>query len=286
MMIVRFCVWIVIALKKQRLKIVSSWRSSSISNVGIPISSTDVFLPVDFDALTFLQFSQRKHTVWSRQFSMKKYSASISGIKINPRSFSKHVGLPKSTEKWSDRSANRSFSEIEENCTFYWKFVSISDSDVSSLHERSNFYSSWKSNGRRRTRKKRTTRNLHEFRLLLLDKFRKTANDRQRDSAHRQHGVNFLRSLNRRKILGVFCWWKIFGFQDISTMVESLTSSSQIFASFGNQSMVDSSMMNRRNPTTMRLSVTANAKRIYDEVRGNFRFSIRPKSLFRSRRWW
>lgn len=54
--------------------------------------------------------------------------------------------------------------------------------------------------------------------------------------------------------------------QDISNMFDSPTSHSQIFAGFGHQSTVDSYGTIRRNQTTMRLSIMANAKRIYDEV--------------------
>ena len=49
-------------------------------------------------------------------------------------------------------------------------------------------------------------------------------------------------------------------------MFDSPTSSSHIVASFAHHSTNDSSGTIRRHPTSMRLSVTANAKRIYDEV--------------------
>lgn len=49
-------------------------------------------------------------------------------------------------------------------------------------------------------------------------------------------------------------------------MFDSPTSHSQIFAGFGHQSSVDSYGTIRRNHTSMRLSIMANAKRIYDEV--------------------
>ena len=50
-------------------------------------------------------------------------------------------------------------------------------------------------------------------------------------------------------------------------MVDSPTSHSQIFAGFGHQSAADSFGTIRRHPTGTRLSVMANAKRVYDEVR-------------------
>ncbi len=50
-------------------------------------------------------------------------------------------------------------------------------------------------------------------------------------------------------------------------MVDSLTSYSQIFAGFSNQSTTDSCGTIRRSQNGMRLSVMANAKRIYDEVK-------------------
>jgi len=53
---------------------------------------------------------------------------------------------------------------------------------------------------------------------------------------------------------------------DISNMFDSPTSSSHIVASFAHHSANDSSGTIRRHPTSMRLSVTANAKRIYDEA--------------------
>jgi hypothetical protein len=49
-------------------------------------------------------------------------------------------------------------------------------------------------------------------------------------------------------------------------MFDSPTSHSQIFAGFGHQPTVDSHGTIRRNQTGMRLSIMANAKRIYDEV--------------------
>lgn len=54
--------------------------------------------------------------------------------------------------------------------------------------------------------------------------------------------------------------------KDISNMFDSPTSHSQIFAGFGHQSSIDSYGTIRRNQTSMRLSIMANAKRIYDEV--------------------
>ncbi|CAF0905105.1 unnamed protein product [Adineta ricciae] len=53
---------------------------------------------------------------------------------------------------------------------------------------------------------------------------------------------------------------------DISNMFDSPTSHSQIFAGFGHQSSTDSYGTIRRHQTGMRLSVAANAKRIYDEA--------------------
>jgi hypothetical protein len=50
-------------------------------------------------------------------------------------------------------------------------------------------------------------------------------------------------------------------------MVDSSTSHSQIFAGFGHQSSTDSFGTIRRHPTGARLSIMANAKRIYDEVK-------------------
>ena len=50
-------------------------------------------------------------------------------------------------------------------------------------------------------------------------------------------------------------------------MFDCPTSHSQIFAGFGHQSATDSYGTIRRNQTGMRLSIMANAKRIYDEVR-------------------
>lgn len=50
-------------------------------------------------------------------------------------------------------------------------------------------------------------------------------------------------------------------------MFDSPTSSSHIVASFAHHSANESSGTIRRHPTSMRLSVTANAKRIYDEVK-------------------
>jgi len=59
----------------------------------------------------------------------------------------------------------------------------------------------------------------------------------------------------------------MFILQDISNMFDSPTSHSQIFAGFGHQSTTDSYLTIRRHQTNMRLSTTANAKRIYDEVK-------------------
>ena len=53
----------------------------------------------------------------------------------------------------------------------------------------------------------------------------------------------------------------------MSNMFDSPTSHSQIFAGFGHQSTTDSFGTIRRHQTGMRLSVMANAKRIYDEVK-------------------
>jgi hypothetical protein len=49
-------------------------------------------------------------------------------------------------------------------------------------------------------------------------------------------------------------------------MFDCPTSSSQIFAGFGHQSAAEAFATIRRNQTGLRLSVMANAKRIYDEV--------------------
>jgi hypothetical protein len=49
-------------------------------------------------------------------------------------------------------------------------------------------------------------------------------------------------------------------------MVDSPISHSQIFAGFGHQSTTDSFGTIRRHQTGTRLSVMANAKRVYDEV--------------------
>ena len=49
-------------------------------------------------------------------------------------------------------------------------------------------------------------------------------------------------------------------------MFDSPTSHSQIFAGFGHQSNTDSHGTIRRHQTSTRLSVMANAKRVYDEV--------------------
>lgn len=51
-------------------------------------------------------------------------------------------------------------------------------------------------------------------------------------------------------------------------MLDSPTSHSQVFAGFGHHSNgTDAFGTIRRNQTTMRLSNTVNAKRIYDEVK-------------------
>lgn len=50
-------------------------------------------------------------------------------------------------------------------------------------------------------------------------------------------------------------------------MFDSPTSHSQVFAGFGHQSSADSFVTMKRHQTGTRLSVTANAKRIYDEVK-------------------
>ncbi len=50
-------------------------------------------------------------------------------------------------------------------------------------------------------------------------------------------------------------------------MVDSPISHSQIFAGFGHQSATDSFGTIRRHQTGTRLSVMANAKRVYDEVK-------------------
>ncbi len=49
-------------------------------------------------------------------------------------------------------------------------------------------------------------------------------------------------------------------------MFDSATSHSQVFAGFGHQSLTDSFGTIRRHQTGARLSIMANAKRIYDEV--------------------
>lgn len=49
-------------------------------------------------------------------------------------------------------------------------------------------------------------------------------------------------------------------------MLESPTAHAQVFAGFGHQSSIDASSTIRRQQTSTRLSVMANAKRIYDEV--------------------
>ncbi|CAF3890446.1 unnamed protein product [Adineta steineri] len=53
---------------------------------------------------------------------------------------------------------------------------------------------------------------------------------------------------------------------DISNMFDSPTSHSQIFAGFGHQPTTDSFATIRKHQTGMRLSIVANAKRIYDEA--------------------
>ncbi|CAF0969762.1 unnamed protein product [Adineta steineri] len=53
---------------------------------------------------------------------------------------------------------------------------------------------------------------------------------------------------------------------DISNMFDSPTSHTQVFAGFGHQSSTDSSNTIRRYQTGNRLSVMANAKRVYDEA--------------------
>ncbi|CAF4988147.1 unnamed protein product, partial [Rotaria sp. Silwood1] len=53
---------------------------------------------------------------------------------------------------------------------------------------------------------------------------------------------------------------------NISNMFDSPTSHSQIFAGFGHQSTTDTCGTMRRNQSGVRLSVMANAKRIYDEA--------------------
>jgi hypothetical protein len=50
-------------------------------------------------------------------------------------------------------------------------------------------------------------------------------------------------------------------------MFDSPTSHSQIFAGFGHQSIGDGYGTIRRHQNGMRLSIMANAKRIYDEVK-------------------
>ncbi len=50
-------------------------------------------------------------------------------------------------------------------------------------------------------------------------------------------------------------------------MSESVTSHSQIFSGFGHQSTGESHGTIRRHQTGTRLSVMANAKRVYDEVK-------------------
>ena len=50
-------------------------------------------------------------------------------------------------------------------------------------------------------------------------------------------------------------------------MVDSPTSHSQIFAGFGHQSTTDSFGTLRRHQTGSRLTIMANAKRVYDEVK-------------------
>lgn len=50
-------------------------------------------------------------------------------------------------------------------------------------------------------------------------------------------------------------------------MVDSATSHSHIFSGFGHQSVTDSFGTIRRHPPGARLSVMANAKRVYDEVK-------------------
>ncbi|CAF4253997.1 unnamed protein product, partial [Rotaria magnacalcarata] len=53
---------------------------------------------------------------------------------------------------------------------------------------------------------------------------------------------------------------------DMSNMFDSPTSHSQVFAGFGHQTITDSFGTMRRHHTGTRLSVSANAKRIYDEA--------------------
>jgi hypothetical protein len=50
-------------------------------------------------------------------------------------------------------------------------------------------------------------------------------------------------------------------------MIESPTSHSNVFAGFGHQLITDSFGTIRRHHTGTRLSVAANAKRVYDDVR-------------------
>jgi hypothetical protein len=50
-------------------------------------------------------------------------------------------------------------------------------------------------------------------------------------------------------------------------MLDSPPSHAQVFASFGRQPSTDSFGTIRRHQTGMRLSVMANAKRVYDEVK-------------------
>lgn len=66
----------------------------------------------------------------------------------------------------------------------------------------------------------------------------------------------------RRSILKI----TVVVFQDISTMFEAPPPHSQGFAGFGRQASTDSAGTIRRHQTATRLSVMANAKRVYDEV--------------------
>ena len=84
-----------------------------------------------------------------------------------------------------------------------------------------------------------------------------------------RHIVNMSSSpyVSRRKLISKGMCEFGFHLQDISNMFDSPTSHSQIFAGFGHQSTTDSYGTIRRHQTGMRLSIAANAKRIYDEVK-------------------
>jgi len=65
-------------------------------------------------------------------------------------------------------------------------------------------------------------------------------------------------------------------------MLDSPTSYSHVFAGFGHQSITDSFGTIRRHQTGGRLSVMANAKRVYDEVKlNNFHFFFSNDLIFR-----